>query len=128
MILPLVIPGVILGISILVLASSVANGLEDSYNLELDFLRPGIVLVVLGQISFTTTITTLVISARLKKFDIAMEGGGFEFGGLVGEEYCARVTLPFLRTRHDRFRYRRLSSILSRISIQHCFLLVPKPL
>ena len=96
MILPLVIPGVILGISILVLASSVANGLEDSYNLELDFLRPGIVLVVLGQISFTTTITTLVISARLKKFDIAMEEAALNLGA-SWRRVLHTVTLPFLR-------------------------------
>ena len=40
LVVPLVIPGVILGISILVLASSIANGFEDNLDLELDFLRP----------------------------------------------------------------------------------------
>ena len=67
MIVPLVIPGVILGISILVLASSVANGLEDRYDLELEFLRPGILLVVLGQFSFITTIASLVIIAQAEE-------------------------------------------------------------
>ena len=47
MIVPLVIPGVILGISILVMASNIANGLEDNYDIELEFLRPGLLLVVL---------------------------------------------------------------------------------
>ncbi|MDP2733462.1 MAG: ABC transporter permease, partial [Hoeflea sp.] len=61
MVVPLVIPGVILGISILLLASNIANGAEESLSLDLDFLRPGIVLVVLGQFSFITTITSLVI-------------------------------------------------------------------
>ena len=42
MIVPLVIPGVILGISILVLASTAANGIEDRFNLEIELLRPGI--------------------------------------------------------------------------------------
>jgi spermidine/putrescine transport system permease protein len=69
MVLPLVIPGVILGISILLLASNIANGAEEALSLDLDFLRPGIVLVVLGQFSFITTITSLVIIARLRKFD-----------------------------------------------------------
>ncbi len=96
MILPLVIPGVILGISILVLASTLANGLEDSYGIDLDFLRPGIVLVILGQISFTTTITTLVISARLKKFDLAMEEAALNLGA-SWQRVLFTITLPFLQ-------------------------------
>lgn len=96
MIVPLVIPGVILGISILVLASTIANGLEDRYNWDIGILRPGIVLVVLGQISFTTTITTLVISARLKKFDIVMEEAALNLGA-SWRRVLFTVTLPFLR-------------------------------
>ena len=46
MVLPLTIPGVIPGISILVIASNVASELEKGFDLELEFLRPGIVLVV----------------------------------------------------------------------------------
>lgn len=96
MIVPLVIPGVILGISILVLASSVANGLEDNFDLELEFLRPGILLVVLGQFSFITTITSLVIIARLKKFDAAMEEAAFNLGA-SRTRVLMTITLPFLR-------------------------------
>lgn len=96
MIVPLVIPGVILGISILVLASSVANGLEDAYGIELEFLRPGILLVVLGQFSFITTITSLVIIARLKKFDPAMEEAALNLGASRAR-VLATITLPFLR-------------------------------
>ena len=97
MIVPLVIPGVILGISILVLASSAANGLENQFNFELDLLRPGIFLVVLGQISFTTTITSLVIVAKLKKFDITMEEAAFNLGAST-TRVMRTVTLPFLRS------------------------------
>ena len=96
MIVPLVIPGVILGISILVLASSVANGLEDRYGLELEFLRPGLLLVVLGQFSFITTITSLVIIARLKKFDAAMEEAALNLGASRARVLMT-ITLPFLR-------------------------------
>ena len=97
MIVPLVIPGVILGISILVLASSAANGLENQFNFELDLLRPGIFLVVLGQISFTTTITSLVIVAKLKKFDITMEEAAFNLGAST-TRVMRTITLPFLRS------------------------------
>src|SRR5260221_14524184 len=41
MLAPLVIPGVILGISILVLSSTIANGLDDRFGLDIDALRPG---------------------------------------------------------------------------------------
>ena len=97
MIVPLVIPGVILGISILVLASSAANGIENQFDFEVDLLRPGIFLVVLGQISFTATITSLVIAAKLKKFDVAMEEAALNLGASSGRVLYT-ITLPFLRS------------------------------
>ncbi len=73
MIVPLVIPGVILGISILVVASMIANGVEETLGWDWEILRPGLFLVILGQFSFLTTITSLVIGARLRKFDVTLE-------------------------------------------------------
>lgn len=96
MVVPLVIPGVILGISILVLASTIANGLDDGYGIDIGFLRPGIFLVVLGQFSFITTITSLVVTARLKKFDPAMEEAALNLGASRAR-VLATITLPFLR-------------------------------
>jgi len=96
MVIPLVIPGVILGISILVLASNIVNAVDKAIGIELDFLRPGILLVVLGQFSFITTITSLVITARLKKFDYSMEEAALNLG--AGRTRVLRtVTLPFLK-------------------------------
>lgn len=96
MVVPLVIPGVILGISILVFASDIANFLEREIDLELEFLRPGLLLVVLGQFSFITTITSLVITARLKKFDASLEEAALNLG--AGRARVLRtITLPFLR-------------------------------
>jgi len=96
MVLPLVIPGVILGISILLLASSVANTLDDGYGIDIGFLRPGIFLVVMGQFSFITTITSLVVTARLRKFDRALEEAALNLGASRAR-VLATVTLPFLR-------------------------------
>lgn len=95
MIVPLVIPGVILGISILVFASAIANGLEDAFGLEWDFLRPGTFLVVLGQFSFLVTITSLVIAARLRKFDLALEEAALNLGA-SRLRVLRTVTLPYL--------------------------------
>ncbi|MEM8811744.1 MAG: ABC transporter permease [Pseudomonadota bacterium] len=96
MVLPLVIPGVILGISILVFASWVANGIYDQFNLELSVLRPGVPLVVLGQFSFIATITSLVITARLRKFDPALEEAALNLGASRARVLYT-ITLPFLR-------------------------------
>ena len=95
MLLPLIIPGVILGISILVFASSVANTLEDATGLWFDGLRPGLILVILGQFSFITTFATLVISARLQKFDFSLEEAALNLGATkLGA--VRQITLPFL--------------------------------
>ncbi|HEV7249636.1 MAG TPA: ABC transporter permease [Shinella sp.] len=95
MIVPLVIPGVILGISILVFASMIANGLEETFGIEWYFLRPGIFLVILGQFSFLTTITSLVIGARLRKFDISLEEAALNLGA-TRLRVLMTVTLPYL--------------------------------
>ncbi|MBB5723720.1 spermidine/putrescine transport system permease protein [Loktanella ponticola] len=95
MLLPLIIPGVILGISILVFASSVANTLEDATGLWFDGLRPGLILVILGQFSFITTFATLVISARLQKFDSSLEEAALNLGATKWGA-IRQITLPFL--------------------------------
>lgn len=95
MVVPLVIPGVILGISILVFASMIANGIDAVTGVNLSWLRPGIPLIVLGQFSFLTTITSLVIAARLQKFDIALEEAALNLGA-SRTRVLRTVTLPFL--------------------------------
>lgn len=95
MIVPLVIPGVILGISLLVVASMIANGIEDALGWDWSILRPGLVLVILGQFSFITTITSLVIAARLRKFDVALEEAALNLGAGRVRVFLT-ITLPFL--------------------------------
>lgn len=95
MVVPLVIPGVILGISILVFASMIANFADQHLGLFLTWLRPGTPLVVLGQFSFLTTITSLVISARLQKFDISLEEAALNLGA-SRLRVLLTITLPFL--------------------------------
>lgn len=95
MLTPLVVPGIILGISILVFSNTVANSIEDFSGYDLELLRPGLFLVVLGQFSFITTIATLVISARLKKFDYTLEEAALNLGATRWQA-VRTVTLPFL--------------------------------
>jgi spermidine/putrescine transport system permease protein len=96
MLMPLVIPGVILGISMLVFSSTIANGVEEYLGFEIDVLRPGLFLVVLGQFSFIATITTLVISARLRKLDRELEEAAFNLGANRFDVLCT-ITLPYLK-------------------------------
>lgn len=96
MLAPLVIPGVILGISILAFASRVAEFLDDAFGLDWDFLRPGLPLVVLGQFSYVATIATLTISARLRRFDRTLEEAALNLG--AGRTAVLRtIVLPYLR-------------------------------
>ncbi|MFD2206424.1 ABC transporter permease [Kiloniella antarctica] len=94
--MPLVIPGVILGISILIFTNSIANGVEDSFGWDFEFLRPGLFIVIMGQFAFVTTITTLVISARLRKFDNSLEEAALNLGATKWEA-VQTITLPFLK-------------------------------
>lgn len=95
MLLPLVIPGILLGISILVFSSSIANAVWDGFKWDIEALRPGVLLVVLGQFSFIATMATLVISARLKTFDKTLEEAAMNLG--AGAFTAIRtVTLPYL--------------------------------
>ncbi len=96
MLAPLVIPGVILGISILAFASRLAGLADDVFGLDLEFLRPGLPLVVAGQFSFIVSIATLTIAARLKRFDVALEEAALNLGA-TRAAVLRTVTLPYLR-------------------------------
>ena len=96
MLAPLVIPGVILGISILAFASRIAEAADDLFGLELEFLRPGLPLVVLGQFSFIATISTLTLSARLRRFDPTLEEAALNLGAGRAAGFRT-ILLPYLR-------------------------------
>lgn len=96
MLSPLVIPGVILGISILLFSNTLGLFFENYAGLDIPLFRPGFWLVVLGQFSFITTLVTLVVSARLKKFDRTLEEAALNLGA-TRLEVMRYITLKFLR-------------------------------
>jgi spermidine/putrescine transport system permease protein len=96
MLSPLVIPGVILGISILLFSNSLGMFFEDRFGIDVSLFRPGFWLVVLGQFSFIATLVTLVVSARLKKFDRSLEEAALNLGANRFEAIW-HITLKFLR-------------------------------
>lgn len=96
MLSPLVIPGVILGISILLFSNTLGLYFEDTWGLDVPLFRPGFWLVVLGQFAFIATLVTLVVSARLRKFDRTLEEAALNLGA-NRFQVIWHITLKFLR-------------------------------
>ncbi len=96
MLAPMVIPGVILGISILMFSTAVGLFFENAFGWNSKVLSPGIWLVVMGQFSFITTIVALFVSARLRKFDRTLEEAAYNLGA-SRLEVIWLITLKYLR-------------------------------
>ena len=104
---PIVTPGVILGVSLLIGISNIedfAYALQEQGNILGSWLIaiyktklfPGLGGVVLGQASFIISFVILTVSARLKKFDIALEEAAMDLGASrFGAVW--RITVPFLK-------------------------------
>jgi len=93
---PLVIPGVVLGISILLSATSAGNFIENSYGIDIELFRPSYWLVIIGQFSFGATYVMLLVAARLKKFDRSLEEAALSLKASRLQAIWY-VTIPFLR-------------------------------
>jgi spermidine/putrescine transport system permease protein len=87
---------VILGISLLLFANTLGMFFENTFNLDVPLFRPGFWLVVLGQFSFISTLVTLVVAARLKKFDHSLEEAALNLGA-TRLQVIWHITLKFLR-------------------------------
>src|SRR5258706_418711 len=77
-------------------ARASADLCSDLFGWELDFLRPGLPLVVLGQFSYIAGIATMTISARLKRSDRTLEDAGLNLGA-TPPAVLWTITLPNLR-------------------------------
>ncbi|GLS89309.1 putrescine ABC transporter permease PotI [Psychromonas marina] len=95
MLLPLVIPGVILGVSILIMSSTIANYFDEVWAIDIEILRPGLALVVVGQFAFITTICTLIVAARLRNFDLSLEEAALNLGA-TKLQAIRTITIPYL--------------------------------
>jgi len=93
---PLVIPGVILGISILLGSTFVGAWLDTHLGIDLEIFGPGFWLVVLGQFSFGATYAMLLVSARLKKFDPELEEAALSLKATRLQSMWY-ITIPFLK-------------------------------
>ena len=93
---PLVIPGVILGISILLSSTYAGNLIEKNFGVDIELFRPSYWLVIFGQFSFGATYVMLLVAARLKKFDRSLEEAALSLKA-TRVQAIWYITIPFLR-------------------------------
>ena len=110
MLAPMVIPGVILGISILMFHQRPRPLFENVIGWDVKLLRPGYWLVVLGQVSFISTFVALVVIARLRKFDRTLEEAAMNLARAPHRgDLAYHAALP--QARSHRQRSCRLSDV-----------------
>ena len=90
---PILIPGVVLGISTLVFWGRLNTmlGLPDD-----GFLRNGIFLTVLGQTTFIASYCMLVFIARLQRFDQGQMEAALDLGATHAQAF-RKILFPFLK-------------------------------
>ncbi len=90
---PILIPGVVLGISTLIFW----DRLGAMFNAEYDSLfYDGIFLTIIGQTTFISAYSMLVFISRLQRFDPALEEAALDLGATHVQTF-RRILLPFLK-------------------------------
>jgi len=87
---PILVPGVIIGISTVIFwrEISIWAGTRNFYN--------GVLLTVLGQSSFISAYCMLLFTARLQRFDRALEDAAYDLGATHTQVFL-QILLPYLR-------------------------------
>ncbi len=89
---PILVPGVVLGISTLIFWAEINRILGFSAD---SFLQNGIFLSVLGQSTFIASYCMLVFVARLQRYDIGLTEAALDLGATHVQAF-RRIQLPFL--------------------------------
>ncbi|NRB18818.1 MAG: ABC transporter permease [Rhodobacteraceae bacterium] len=90
---PILIPGVVIGISTLVFWDRV----NRLFGLEADsFLSNGLFLTVIGQSTFIASYCMLVLVARLQRYDNGLTEAALDLGATHAQAF-RKVLLPFMR-------------------------------
>jgi spermidine/putrescine transport system permease protein len=90
---PILIPGVVLGISTLIFWDRLGTMFDATYG---SFFYDGMFLTVIGQSTFISAYTMLVFIARLQRFDPALEEAALDLGATNVQAF-RKILLPFLR-------------------------------
>jgi len=90
---PILIPGVVIGISTLVFWDRV----NRLFGLDADsFLSNGLFLTIIGQSTFIASYCMLVLVARLQRYDIGLTEAALDLGATHAQAF-RKVLLPFMR-------------------------------
>ena len=94
--IPIVIPEIVMGISLLVLFSAIFTWLNSTLGLTGDArLGLGPLTVILAHIAFSVPFVVLVVRARLHSFDKSVEEAAMDLGANEWQTF-RRVTLPLI--------------------------------
>jgi len=94
---PILVPGVVLGISTLVFWDRVGSFLGAGEGSFLnDLFHNGIFLTILGQSSFIASYAMLVFVARLQRFDTGLTEAALDLGATHTQAF-RKILLPFMR-------------------------------
>jgi spermidine/putrescine transport system permease protein len=89
---PILVPGVVLGISTLLFWDRLGVMFDASYD---SVFYNGMILTILGQSTFISAYCMLVFIARLQRFDTALEEAALDLGATHVQTF-RKITLPFL--------------------------------
>ena len=91
MISTILIPGVVIGISTMIMWTKLGNALGTEFFL----FNPGLHLSVLGQVSYIAAMVMLLVLARLQSFDVGLEEAALDLGASHAQ-VMRRILLPHL--------------------------------
>jgi spermidine/putrescine transport system permease protein len=91
MISTILIPGVVIGISTMILWTKMGNAVGTEFFL----FNPGLHLSVLGQVSYIAAMVMLLVLARLQSFDAGLEEAALDLGASHAQ-VMRRILLPHL--------------------------------
>ncbi len=90
---PILIPGVVLGISTLVFWDRMGRMFNAGYD---SFFYDGIFLTIVGQSTFVAAYAMLIFISRLQRFDAVQEEAALDLGATHVQTF-RRILLPFLK-------------------------------
>ncbi|MDX6804750.1 ABC transporter permease [Terrihabitans rhizophilus] len=93
LLVPILIPGVVLGISTIVFWGNLGRSAGAGYD---TFFFNGKFLTIAGHVTFIAAYAMLIFSARLQRFDPTLTEAALDLGATPGQAF-RKVMLPFLR-------------------------------